>query len=168
MVSTKYSTVNLNTGFNPIFFGLNWDADLKGCRLKQETTVLQRICCLPRLYLYFFDYQINSPQPPLNHNHALWHKWIRQLHLLPICRRQRSLLVRHQCWWDWCSCWKPEIQSYCQQHVGWCTDDSKPQKKKYVICKHYQPSVNHQRKSEPAKNHMNKCCNFCTAMNGME
>ena len=32
---------------------------------------LRRISCLPRLYLYFFDYQINSPQPPLNHNHAL-------------------------------------------------------------------------------------------------
>ena len=32
---------------------------------------LQRLSFLPPLYLYFFDYQINSPQPPLNHNHAL-------------------------------------------------------------------------------------------------
>ena len=69
---------------------------------------------------------------------------------------------------DWCSCWKPGIQSHCQQHVGWFTDDSQPQKKEYVICKHCQQSINHHRKSEPAKNHMNKCSNLCTAMNSME
>ena len=51
---------------------------------------------------------------------------------------------------------------------GWITDDNKPHKKKCVNCKHYQQSVNHHRKSEVAKNHMNKCSNFRTAMNTME
>ena len=45
-------------------------------------------------------------------------QWIHQFHLIPICGWQISLHTRHQCWWDWCSCWKPEIQLHCQQHVG--------------------------------------------------
>ena len=51
---------------------------------------------------------------------------------------------------------------------GWFTDDRVPQKLKCVICKHCQQSMYHHRKSKSAKNHMNKCSNFCTAMNGME
>ena len=51
---------------------------------------------------------------------------------------------------------------------GWFTDETEPQKKKSAICKHCQQRVNHHRKSEMARAHMNGCAGFRSVMNGLE
>ena len=50
----------------------------------------------------------------------------------------------------------------------WFTDDSDPQSKKSATCKNCKLVVNHHRKSEYAKTHLNKCAPFRRLMMGIE
>jgi hypothetical protein len=48
------------------------------------------------------------------------------------------------------------------------TNDINPHQHKSVVCKHCCMLVNHHKKSELVKVHLNKCAPFCKLMNGME
>jgi hypothetical protein len=48
------------------------------------------------------------------------------------------------------------------------TDDVNPLQHKSAVCKHYRMLVNHHKKSESVKVHLNKCAPFRKLMNGME
>lgn len=48
------------------------------------------------------------------------------------------------------------------------TNDVNPQNAKSVRCQHCSNLVNHHKKNECTKKHLNKCQKFCTFMNGLE
>jgi hypothetical protein len=48
------------------------------------------------------------------------------------------------------------------------TDNVNPHQHKSAICQHYRMLVNHHKKSESVKVHLNKCASFRKLMNGME
>ncbi|CAM6015243.1 unnamed protein product [Sphagnum balticum] len=48
------------------------------------------------------------------------------------------------------------------------TDDVNPHQHKLAVCKHCRMLVNHHKKSESVKVHLNKCAPFRKLMNGME
>ncbi|CAK9190300.1 unnamed protein product [Sphagnum troendelagicum] len=50
---------------------------------------------------------------------------------------------------------------------NWFTDDASPQNAKSAKCMHCKTLINHHKKSESAKVHLNSCAKFRTLMNGL-
>ncbi|BBN18355.1 hypothetical protein MPTK1_8g01890 [Marchantia polymorpha subsp. ruderalis] len=50
---------------------------------------------------------------------------------------------------------------------NWFTDDASPQNAKSAKCMHCKTLINHHKKSESAKVHLNSCAKFHTFMNGL-
>jgi hypothetical protein len=63
----------------------------------------------------------------------------------------------------------PERKHGCSASAvwNWFTDDASPQNAKSAKCMHCKTLINHHKKSESAKVHLNSCAKFRTLMNGL-